>query len=90
MDDIAVPSTYNEPTLMWRMCRGEGRQAQAVIDPRGASVRVVWFVNGRPLGLRDFTDWGSAIKWSDQLKSQYRVVGWRPLDDVDRSSPRAS
>jgi hypothetical protein len=86
MSDLAEPTTYNEPTLMWRMRRGDHQESQAVIDPRGTTARVVWFVNGRPLGLRDFDDLAAAIRWSDQLRTQYAAAGWRVTDSVDRVS----
>lgn len=82
MSEIALPSTYNEPTVMWRMERADGRRAQAVIDPRTAGARVVWFVNGQPLGVRDFDDWSGALAWTERLKAQYWAVGWRLSDDV--------
>lgn len=89
MSDIAVPPTYNEPTLMWRMRRGDRQESQAVIDPCGAGARVVWFLNGHALGLRDFDDWTSAIQWCDQLRSQYAATGWRASDAVDSAPPRS-
>ena len=50
MSEIALPSTYNEPTVMWRMRHADGRSAQAVIDPMNSGTRALWFVNGHPLG----------------------------------------
>ena len=77
-----IASTYNEPTVMWRMQRGDRQVAQAVIAPaaEGASV-VVWFVNGRPLGMREFSDWSGAIEWSDAIRKQNWVAGWRLTPD---------
>lgn len=72
--------TYNEPTVMWRMRRGARLWAHAVIGPQGAGAWVIWFVNDRPLGVRSFGDWTSAIQWSDQMRRQNWIAGWR--DDV--------
>jgi hypothetical protein len=83
MSDVAVPSSYNEPTLMWRMRRGDRQESEAVIDPRGIGPRVVWFVNGHPLGLRDFDDWATAIRWTEQLRSHYEAAGWHASDAVE-------
>jgi hypothetical protein len=46
----------------------------------------MWFVNDRPLGVRDFDDCESAIRWSDRLKAQNWSVGWR-LTDGDEKTP---
>jgi hypothetical protein len=75
-------STYNEPTVMWRMRRGDRQVALGVIAPAadGASV-VVWYLNGRPLGMREFSDWASAIAWSDRMRDQNWAAGWRLTPD---------
>jgi len=52
-------------------------RSHTVISPRSDGALVVWFVNGRPLGYRDFDDWPSAIRWSDQLRKQNWSAGWR-------------
>ena len=81
-DMIAVPSTYNEPTVMWRMRHRDGRWAQAVIDPTENMPRAQWFVNGRPVDSRSFADWTSAIAWTDRLRAQQWAVGWRLSEDI--------
>lgn len=70
-------STYNEPTVMWRMRRGEAQVALAVIAPSATGANVVWFVNGHPVGMREFSDWSSAIAWSDRIRHQNWSAGWR-------------
>ena len=62
---------------MWRMRRPDGLSAHAVIGPSPDGAVVVWFVNDRPVGLRDFDDWTDALRWSDQLQAQNWAVGWR-------------
>ena len=69
--------TFNEPVVLWRMERVGGLLSHAVIGPRSNGAIIVWFVNGRPMGCRDFGDWSSAIRWSDQLQAQNWAVGWR-------------
>ncbi len=64
------------------MRRADGRRAQAVIDPTDGRIRVLWFVNGRPLGVRYFDDWARAIEWTDRLQAQYWTVGWRLTDEI--------
>jgi hypothetical protein len=52
-------------------------ESYSVISPRPDGALVVWFINGRPLGYREFVDWTSALRWSDQLRSQNWAAGWR-------------
>jgi hypothetical protein len=69
--------TFEEPVVLWRMQRGDGATSHAVIGPRSTGAILVWFINGRPLGSRDFGEWTSALRWSDQLQAQNWAVGWR-------------
>ena len=71
---------YDEPTVMWRMQRADGQACHVVIGPRPDGAIVVWFINGRPLGYRDFADWSSALRWSDLLQAQNWAAGWRLVD----------
>jgi hypothetical protein len=82
MSEVAFPSTYNEPTVMWRMRHADGRSAQAVIEPSNSGARGLWFVNGHPLDVRHFADWTNAIDWMDRLRAQQWTVGWRLSDDI--------
>jgi hypothetical protein len=68
---------YDEPTVLWRMRRADGLSCHAEIVPRSEAAVVVWFVNGRPLGYREFGDWTGALRWSDQMQAQNWAVGWR-------------
>jgi hypothetical protein len=43
---------------------------------------VVWYINDRPLGFRDFGDWSSALHWSERLQAQNWTVGWRPASEA--------
>mgnify|MGYP007034349081 CR=1 FL=1 len=87
MAETSLPFTYNEPTVMWNMHRADGRRTQAVIDPTNSGARVLWFLNGRPLGVRHFEDWEGAIGWADRLRMQYWAVGWRISDDNRQGRP---
>ena len=90
MSEAAVPSTYNEPTVMWRMRHADGRSAQAVIDPIKSATRVLWFVDGQPLHVRYFTDWTGAIEWTDRLRAQLWAVNWRVSDEIPEGRPARS
>jgi hypothetical protein len=90
MSEIAFPSTYNEPTVMWRMTHRDGRWAQAVLDPLESGARVQWFVNGHSFSVRYFGDWTGAIQWTDQLRAEQWAVGWRLSDDIPGDPPARS
>lgn len=74
-----TPTTFDEPVVLWRMQRPNGLQFHAVIGPRVDGAVIVWFVNDRPMGYRDFDDWSSALGWSERLQAQNWAVGWRLL-----------
>src|SRR5687767_11671084 len=52
--EISMRLVPADPTVMWRMRRPDGLLSHAVIAPRPGGAVVEWFVNGRPLGSRDF------------------------------------
>jgi hypothetical protein len=80
-----MPSTYDGPTVMWRMQRSGGLSAHAVIGLLpGRGVCVMWFLNDRPIGARECEDWSSALEWSDRLRNQNWTVGWRLSKDQER------
>jgi len=87
---VAFPaSTYDEPTVMWRMRKGALR-AHAVINLRGRSATVAWIVNERRLYVREFDNWTSALRWSDRLREQNWAAGWRLLagdDEIPADGP---
>ena len=75
------PPKHDAPVVLWRMTRADGVHSHAVINPRLNGAVVVWFINGRVLGYRDFGDWTSALHWADRLQAQNWSVGWRPVAD---------
>ena len=77
MADVPTQLVYDEPTVMWRMQRADGTASHAMIGPQPGGAVLVWFVNGRPLGYREFSDWVAALRWSDQLQAQNWAIGWR-------------
>jgi hypothetical protein len=78
MSEIILPSTYNEPTIMWRMRHANDSSAHALIDTVEGRPRVVWFVNGRPVGARYFDDWTVAISGAISCgRNTGRLVGDR-------------
>jgi hypothetical protein len=75
--EIPNQLTFDDPIVLWKMERANGQLAHAVIGPRSDGTVVVWYVNGRAMGYRDFRDWTSALGWSDRLQAQNWAAGWR-------------
>ena len=63
------------------MQRGDALRSHAVIGPRSDGAVVVWFINGRPLGFKDFSDWTTALTWSERMQAQNWATGWRLAPD---------
>jgi hypothetical protein len=82
MSDTPNQPGYDQPTVLWRMRRA-GVMSHTVVDVRASRAIVIWFVNQRPLGSRDFGDWASALRWCDQLQLQNWSVGWRVVHEHD-------
>ena len=80
MHETAMPLAYSEPTVMWRMQRGDCL-SHAVIDPRSGGAMVVWFFNDRPLGYRKFDEWTAAMRWTEQIQAQNWAAGCRIVDE---------
>jgi len=72
------------------MQRADGSSAHALIDTVEGRARVVWFVNGQPLGERYFDNCTDAIQFTDLLRAQCWTVGWRLSDDVTEGPPARS
>jgi hypothetical protein len=84
-----LPVTYDEPTVMWRMRRGDTLTTHAVVRPRGSGASVAWYLNHRVVGTRDFEDWTAAIQWTDRMQFQNWTAGWRLVQEADdRASTR--
>ena len=77
LPEISKHLVYDEPTVMWRMWRADGLSSHAVIVPRGAGAACVWYLNDRPVGSRDFSDWSDAIRYAERMQDQNWSVGWR-------------
>ena len=77
MSEVPDGLKLDEAVVLWRMRRASGVQSYAVIGPRADGAVIVWFVNDRPIGYRDFDDWTSALGWSDRLRAQNWAAGWR-------------
>lgn len=88
MSKSPVPSTYDEPTVMWTMSRPDGRYVQGVVNPAGRGASVFWLLNGVALGVQHFDDWTAALTCADRLKTQYQSVGWRAVDTASPATSR--
>lgn len=63
--------------MLWRMQRGNRLQSHAIIGPRPNGALIVWFINGHAMGHRSFSDWTSALSWSDRMQAHNWATGWR-------------
>ena len=50
----------------------------------------MWYLNGSPVGVRNFDDWTSAIEWTDRMQFQNWTVGWRLTQETDDALPSGS
>ena len=76
MSDAPTKSTYNEPTVMWRLRHLDGRVAHAVIIPNRSKASALWFILGSPQKARDFKNWHDAIQWVDDELTTLLISGW--------------
>ena len=83
MKRTSIGSTYDEPTVMWRMRRGSSLSTHAVIGSTGDGAYVMWYLNGSPVGIRSFDDWTNAIEWTHRMQFQNWTVGWRIVETDD-------
>ena len=81
MPESPATLLFDEPTVMWRMRRHDGLISHALRGPHAGGATLVWFLNDRPLGYREFADWTRALRWSDQLQAQNWAVGWRLVSE---------
>lgn len=71
-------SPLDEPTVMWRMQRPGGLTSHLVLGrEKTKAFWGVWFLNQTPLGIRDFDDLDTAVKWADRMQAQNWATGWR-------------
>jgi hypothetical protein len=75
-----IPSTFNEPTVMWRLRHPDGRWAHSIIAPGQDSVRAMWFVNGALRSVEDFDNWTGAIEWVAMRQHDLELWQWRSVD----------
>lgn len=52
-----------------------------MIGRQGQAAWAMWFLNDRPLYVRDFDNLESALRWSDQIRDQNSAAGWRLLPE---------
>jgi hypothetical protein len=83
-------SLDEEPTVMWRMRRRHNLSAHAVIGIRGRGAWVMWFLNDKPVGVKDFDSWSGALRWCELMKVQNWAVGWRITSELDDVPPPES
>ena len=76
----SLPSTYNEPTVMWRLQHPDGRWAHGVIAPRKQAASAMYFVNGALRQIEDFESWAAALDWIEQRQHNLELWEWRSIE----------
>jgi hypothetical protein len=80
-----VPSDFGTlldgPAVMWRMERPNGLRSHLVLGRDAQGIHAIWFLNQTPLGMRDFSDWDSALQWAERMQAQNWCAGWRLVSD---------
>jgi hypothetical protein len=74
--DVIQPSTYAEPTIMWRLRNRDGRTAHALIVPSGSRATAIWFISGEAQKAREFRTWRGAIDWLNDARTTLETSGW--------------
>lgn len=71
--DCPAMSIDLRPTEVWSITTRDGRHVRAMLFPRGLEVTLVWFVNDRPEGSEDFTDWDEAMQRAEELRETFET-----------------
>lgn len=84
MANSGMTSTYEEPTVMWRVRHKDGRSAHAVIVPRGTKTVAVWFIHGTAQESREFRTLHGAVRWLERELLKLQVWGWPVWNPIPR------
>jgi hypothetical protein len=56
------------PTDLWTLANPGGHRARATLLPQGKMIILAWFVDDKPEGVEDFTDWDAAMRRAGELR----------------------
>lgn len=76
MPERPTPSTYNEPTILWRMRHPSKGGAHGVIVPGQPYTTVLWCVCGLIQDTVEFREWKQAIIWLNAVSRRLQGEGW--------------
>jgi hypothetical protein len=77
MAQLPLKSTYDEPTVMWRLRNSDdGRRAYAVIVPHGSKATAGWFSQGILQESRGFETWHDAMRWLEDKLATLQMHRW--------------
>jgi hypothetical protein len=74
-------ATYAEPTIAWRLRRGDGSTARATVLPHGFGCSLIWWVNERCEGAEEYADWTDALTKAGDVRDALRRIGFVDADD---------
>jgi hypothetical protein len=72
----AIKTTYCEPTVMWRLGRASKETACAVIVPTRRDATLLWWVNSKIAGVRDFPGLSEAVAAAEELRNSLHEEHW--------------
>jgi hypothetical protein len=59
------------PTTLWTLRTPAGQIARATLIPQGTLVTLAWFLDDRPEGAEDFTDWAAAMRRAGEVRMSF-------------------
>jgi hypothetical protein len=77
----APKATYAEPTIVWRLRRGDRSTARATVLPHGFGCSLIWWVNEQCEGAVECTDWTDALTKAGDVRDALRRIGFVDADD---------
>jgi hypothetical protein len=73
-------TTYSDPTVVWRMKRGDSR-AHATIFPGAPHTTVAWFFDGTMDRAENYDSLDLAVARAEHIKGVLAGDGWTPVDE---------
>jgi len=80
MPKRSAPTTYNEPTVMWRLRHPAGQSARAAVIPIGDTATALWLIDDLAQDAKGFDEWTSAVTWVEEVRADLIAMGWRDSD----------
>ncbi len=80
MEPTTPPSTYCEPTVLWRLRRSATDTARATVVPRWHDATVLWWINERLAGAIDCASLHDAVLEGHRIRDAF-LDGGSEIDE---------